>query len=87
MGHTSQEDLAKKIETANIKVGEKYYHFKNPNDLYTIEFVGLLENTEEVCVGYRGDYGKKLLWVRTISDFFSEKEIDGKKVKRFTKVN
>lgn len=84
--HTSQEDLARKLKSVDISVGDKYYHFKDPEKIYTIEFVGILENTEEVCVGYRAHYGKNLLWVRTVSDFIAEKEVDGKPVKKFTKV-
>ncbi len=88
MAHTTQEDLQKKIDEALklIQVGAKYVHFKNPDNQYIVEFVGLLENSEEVCVAYRALYGKGLLWVRTLSDFLAEKEVDGERVKRFRKV-
>jgi len=42
-----------------------------------------LENSEEVCVGYRALYGKGILWVRTLENFLEGVEIDGKSVKRF----
>lgn len=84
--HTTQKELADKLSWANVRVKDRYFHFKDRKKLYEIEFVGILENTEEVCVGYRALYGKKILWVRTLDDFFTEKEVDGKKVKRFTKV-
>lgn len=38
------------------------------------------------CVGYRAQYGEKLLWVRTITDFLGYKEVEGKMVKKFVKV-
>ena len=83
MAHTTQEDLQMKIDEALklVQVGAHYVHFKNPQEHYVVEFVGFLENSEEVCVAYRALYGKGLLWVRTLDDFFAEKEVDGEKVK------
>jgi len=51
MTHTSQRELNKKIKKTRkrIEVGKKYRHFKNSKDLYIIEQIGILENTEEVC--------------------------------------
>ncbi|OGC97544.1 hypothetical protein A2634_02150 [Candidatus Amesbacteria bacterium RIFCSPHIGHO2_01_FULL_48_32] len=60
-----------------------YYHYKHPEKYYVVEFVGVLENSEEVCVGYRALYGKGILWVRTLENFLEGVEIDGKSVKRF----
>lgn len=88
MAHTTQEDLRKKLSLAlkKVSVGHPYYHFKNPDQKYIVEFVGFLENSEEVCVGYRALYDEGLLWVRTLEDFLEEKEIEGQKVPRFTRL-
>ncbi|HJZ06227.1 MAG TPA: DUF1653 domain-containing protein [Patescibacteria group bacterium] len=85
MGHKTQEELQKGVEVAlgEVKVGGMYYHYKHPEKYYVVEFVGVLENSEEVCVGYRALYGKGILWVRTLENFLEGVEIDGKSVKRF----
>jgi hypothetical protein len=47
-----------------VGVGDYYTHFKNPDQRYRIEFLGFLESTDEIYVGYRGMYGHKfLLWL------------------------
>jgi hypothetical protein len=88
MAHTSQRELNKKIKEARkrVEVGGTYHHYKNPDKLYVVEFVGLLEAAEEVCVGYRPLYGKGIVWVRTLRDFTSRVETDKGKVARFTRV-
>ncbi|MEK9201064.1 MAG: DUF1653 domain-containing protein [Patescibacteria group bacterium] len=49
--------------------------------------MGFLESTQEVCVGYRAQYAEKSLWIRTIDDFLGDKEVDGKMVKKFVKID
>lgn len=77
------EDAKKRVE-----VGGTYYHFKNPSDYYTVVDVGIIEETEEVCVMYEAQYDelKGIRWVRTLENFLEEVERDGKKYQRFTKV-
>ena len=88
MARTTQEDLQKKVDNAlkQVAVGAQYTHFKDPTKLYVVESIGLLENTEEVCVSYRALYGKGILWIRTLEDFFAKKEVGGKKTTRFNRV-
>jgi hypothetical protein len=88
MGHKTQEDLYSEFRNVlqKVRVGELYYHFKNPGKLYVVESVGFLEDTEEPCVVYRALYDKGIVWVRKLSVFLDQKVIDGKKVRRFTKV-
>lgn len=87
MAHKEREELSQEISLAleKVKVGRLYYHYKNPDHLYVLEFVGCLESSEEVCVGYRALYGKGILWVRTVEDFTKEIEIDGQMIPRFKK--
>ncbi|MBU0570359.1 DUF1653 domain-containing protein [Patescibacteria group bacterium] len=89
MAHTSQKEFNKKIKKARkrVWVGAKYYHFKNPKDLYVIEQIGVLENTEEVCVVYKALYGEEIVWIRTLENFLSKKETEKGEVVRFTKVD
>lgn len=89
MSHPSQIDLHNKVENAlrRVKVGQLYYHYKNPKKLYVIEFIGLLEEKEEVCVGYRSLYGTGLLWIRSLKNFLAKIEDKGKETNRFSKVN
>lgn len=87
MAKKPQQDLAKKIEQARRKVdvGGLYTHYKDTKNLYLVEFVGLLEVTEELCVGYRSLYGKGILWVRSLKDFTEKIVIGKRKVQRFKK--
>lgn len=67
--------------------GQIYKHFKG--NYYYIEDIGYDSNSNEeqqlhLVVIYRALYGDHKLWVRSLSDFISEKEMeDGKKIKRF----
>ena len=81
----NQKKLNKELESAlrKIKVGALYSHYKNPKRFYRIKFLGFLESTEEVCVGYRSIYGKGILWVRTLKNFTERVEVNGKKIPRF----
>lgn len=58
-----------------------YRHYKG--NLY--ELVDIVNHSEtlEKMVLYRALYGEKELWVRPISMWDEEVEVDGKKVKRF----
>lgn len=88
MAHKSLEEIFPLIKSAGKKIpkGSIYSHYKHPEQHYVIEFVGCWENTEEVCVGYRALYGKKILWVRPLENFLERVEVDGKKVPRFRKI-
>jgi hypothetical protein len=85
MVHLTQDQLFEQLEEvrSKIMVGGLYCHYKNPDHLYVVEFVGLLENSEEACVGYRAVYGKGILWVRTAEDFLMEVEVQDKRITRF----
>jgi hypothetical protein len=87
MSHTSFEDLEKKITEARkkVEIGAIYIHYKTPEHKYIVEFVGLLEEKEEICVGYRALYGNGILWVRTIDNFTEEVDTETGKLKRFIK--
>ena len=67
---------------SKIKLGI-YEHFKGGR--YRVLGVAKHSETLDDLVVYEALYENKTskLWVRPLSDFLGEKEIDGKKVKRF----
>lgn len=90
MSHKDQTQLLKKLENlkSKIKVGDKYIHYKNPDQFYKIIAIGFIESTEEPCVVYQAEYGDKITWVRPQNDFFAKVTLDNESVvDRFTKAN
>lgn len=86
MGHISEDTLLARLEKARhmIDFDTHYFHWKSPDKFYIIKDLALLEADEEPGVVYRAQYGRRLTWVRAISDFFSEQEKeDGKKTVKF----
>ncbi|MBL8015101.1 MAG: DUF1653 domain-containing protein [Candidatus Doudnabacteria bacterium] len=65
-----------------------YFHYKHPEQLYTLVDVIIIEATEEIGVCYRAEYPELqgVTFMRPISDFLAFVEKDGKSVPRFTKV-
>lgn len=90
MPHKTQEQLLKELNelAKKVKVGDKYSHYKHPDQFYTVIAIGFIESTEEPCITYRAEYGDKITWVRTESEFFSKAKLeDGSMVERFIKTN
>lgn len=89
MAHKDQQDLLKDLENlrSKVKVGDKYFHYKHPDQYYHVVAVGFIEANEEPCVVYEAEYGDKITWVRTEGEFFAKVKLDnGTEVDRFTKV-
>ena len=88
MSHTSAEELENKLKNARqeIEIGGVYSHYKTPEHKYIVEFIGILEEKEEVCVGYRALYENGILWVRTLENFVEEVDISNSKTSRFIKI-
>lgn len=74
MAHTSFAILEKKLRNGfeKVKVGEIYFHYKNPDNYYVIESIGFIESTETVSVIYRALYGKGIVWVRPLEEFLEK---------------
>ncbi|MFS8130506.1 MAG: DUF1653 domain-containing protein [Candidatus Dojkabacteria bacterium] len=90
MGHLTAEQLKQKLIEAEklIDKSSRYFHYKHPEQYYSIEGFCLIEETEEVGVLYKplyGDFGD-IIWLRPISVFLEKVEIGGKKIKRFNKI-
>jgi hypothetical protein len=90
MAHKTAVDLHEIINNAKtqVQVGGTYYHYKNPDKFYTLVDVILIEATEEAGVLYRAEYdeAKGIVFMRPITDFLAEVEVDGQMRPRFTLV-
>ncbi len=78
--------ILKKLKT-QVPVGARYFHYKNPNQFYTIIGNGIIEATEEPAIIYQTEYGDKTTWIRPAKVFLEEVEWEGKKVPRFTRIS
>lgn len=91
MSHKTPEELYKMLDDARkqLSVGSNYYHYKHPDQLYTLVDVVIIEADDTVGVLYRAEYEslKGIIFVRPIDDFLAEIEVDNEKIKRFTKVD
>ena len=62
-----------------------YRHYKG--NLYNVVGVGRHSETLEEFVVYRalydGEFGKNSIWIRPLSMFLEDVEVDGKKMPRF----
>lgn len=89
MAHKDSKQLLFELNKLKerIDVGDRIYHYKHPDNRYLIVAVGFIESTEEPCIAYKAEYGDKITWVRTETEFFSKAKLeDGTEVDRFTKL-
>ena len=68
----------------NIAVGKKYRHFKG-NEYLVLNIAKHSETLEDMVV-YQALYGERGVWVRPLSIFLGEKEVDGKMISRFEEI-
>ncbi|MCX7920606.1 MAG: DUF1653 domain-containing protein [Clostridia bacterium] len=67
-----------------IKVGQKYRHFKGNE--YLVLHVAKHSETLEDLVVYQALYGERGIWVRPLTMFLDQKEVNGKLVNRFDEI-
>ena len=65
----------------SIKVGKKYKHFKG-NEYLVLHLAKHSETLEDLVV-YQPQYGEMGIWVRPLSMFLEQVEVDGKMMNRF----
>ncbi|MEK7153451.1 MAG: DUF1653 domain-containing protein [Patescibacteria group bacterium] len=82
----SQAELTQKLAQAakRVTVSARYVHYKQMS--YEVLALALREEDNEPCVVYRAEYGDRLTWIRTVTDWLEEVEVDGRRTKRFTKI-
>ena len=86
MAHRTFEELEDEINTSDAKsyIGRKCFHYKDPEKHYEILDVVIIEESEEVALMYASSRYPELKWIRPFKEFFDDKEIEGKTVKRFS---
>ncbi len=86
--HKSQNELVNEINEAakKVQISGKYYHYKNPDQLYKVLYVAVTEWNDELCVIYQAEYGEKIVFVRPLDSWLEEVEWNNKILKRFTQV-
>lgn len=67
-----------------VKEGSKYRHFKGNE--YLVLYLAKHSESEEDMVVYQALYGNKGIWVRPLSMFLEQVEINGKLVSRFEEI-
>lgn len=82
--HKLYQEILREIAEAQSKitVGAVYTHYKN-HKKYMVKELGILESTDELCVIYQANYGKKLTFVRPLSEWLEPVEWQGKTIPRF----
>lgn len=88
MAHKKPSELSEILKQAKIdvSVGSVYAHYKNPDLLYKVTQIAILEATDEPCVIYRAQYGPRFSFVRPVSSWLDKVEWQDQKVPRFAKV-
>lgn len=86
MPHLPESKLIELLQSAatQVEVGGTFAHYKNPAKTYTVLQLAIIEATNEPCVIYQANYGKKLVFMRPISNWLAPAEWQGKTVQRFT---
>jgi len=67
-----------------LKEGKKYKHFKGNE--YLLLHLAKHSETQEDLVVYQALYGERGIWVRPLSMFIEQVEVDGKLVNRFEEI-
>lgn len=68
-------------EKRTLKSGKRYRHFKG--NYYLALYQAKHSETLEDMVVYQALYGERGIWVRPLSMFLEQVEVDGKLVNRF----
>jgi hypothetical protein len=73
---------------SQIKIGDKYVHYKSSESIYEIVDLVIIEATEEVGVIYKPNYGEltEVKFLRPLKEFLEEVEFEENFVQRFRKI-
>lgn len=82
----NQAQLAERLQTAKTKVtvGARYMHYKQHS--YTVLAIALREEDNEPCVVYRAEYGSRITFIRPVTSWLEQVEINGETLPRFKKI-
>jgi len=73
------------VNEDNVVIGKKYRHYKG-NEYVVLHLAKHSETLEDMVV-YQALYGEERIWVRPLSMFVEEKEVDDKIIRRFEEIN
>ena len=78
MHHKGHQAIERELETAKllVKINGVYSHYKNPSHLVRVVAIGTQEATDKLCVIYRDEANKNLIFVRDL-DIWLEKPLKG----------
>jgi hypothetical protein len=82
----SQTELSARLAEAakQVVIGARYMHYKQLS--YKVIALALREEDNKPCVIYQAEYGENTTWIRPVANWVEDVEVDGKKMKRFTKI-
>lgn len=85
--HEDQSELSHRLAEAGhqVAVGARYMHYKQLS--YKVIGLALREEDNEPCVIYQAEYGDSVTWLRPVSNWIQEIEVDSKKVRRFVRID
>ncbi len=88
MTHKGEETLLAELEKAKslMEIGGLYTHYKSTDKQYKVTQIAILEATDELCVIYQAQYGKKLSFVRPLTSWLETVKWQNNAVPRFTKI-
>lgn len=69
----------------SIKTGESYRHFKGKE--YLVLYIAKHSETLEEFVVYQALYGERGIWVRPLSMFAEQVEVNGRLINRFEEID
>ena len=82
----SEGELQSRLDAAakQVAVGGTYRHYRG--GLYKVLGVAILESNNDICVIYQAQYGKKLTFLRPVSEWCEDIEFQRQTVKRFSQI-
>lgn len=80
-----KNDLAK--VKAEIPVGARFVHYKNPDHTYQVTALAIIETTLEPAIVYQAEYDPEISWIRPATVFLEMVEWKGETVPRFKRLN
>ena len=82
----SQPELSMRLAEAakHVVVGARYMHYKQLS--YKVLALALREEDNEPCVVYQAEYGNDVIWVRPVTSWLEQVEVNGQLVQRFAAI-
>lgn len=89
--HLTAEDLLRQVEKAHeqVEVGAYYAHYRDLKSGYKVIGIATLEASQEAAIIYQkeGEDGiSSMVWIRALSSWLEEVDVENAKVPRFQKM-